>query len=256
MTAICLMHMKYFPFDTQTCDLNFGIWNSDTTSQKLINQSFTQDPFAISDSLWDFVDLRSLQNDYEYGSFDGLTLGTYSSVIFRLTMKRKSMYYVVNFIVPCVGISVLNFGVFILPVDSPDRITLGTAIFLSYTVFLLVIHSELPTTSEYFPLISFYLVGLVITSGLSILMNILISNMYNTKGKMVPVCVRKMLNSGGESGSEQAPQVKSDKQWTTFVKQIDRIVFVLFILAQMMVTFSYLGPCLANAQETNEKYML
>ncbi len=32
LTAICPMHMKYCPFDTQTCDLKFGVWSSEITS--------------------------------------------------------------------------------------------------------------------------------------------------------------------------------------------------------------------------------
>ncbi len=248
LTAICPMHVTYYPFDTQSCDLNFGMWSSDITSQELVNQSFTQDPFAISHNLWDFVKLESIQT---ISLYDESTAETYSSVKFRLTMKCKPTYYVVNIVVPCAAMSILNLGVFLLPANSGDRVTLGTTTFLSYTVFLLVVHSELPTTSEHFPLICLYLIGLVIISTLVILTNILIIRMHDAIHREIPMCFKSMgmsttISEACEGSNEQPQQANNVTLWNSFVKKIDNIVFVFFICALTLLTFTYLGLCLSN----------
>ncbi len=166
-------------------------------------------------------------------------------------MKHKSVYYVVNFIVPCITMSTLNLGVFLLPTNSGDRVTVGTAIFMSYSVFLLVIQGELPTTSEYFPLIFLYLVGLVILSTLVILMNILIISMRNTPHKRVPICFKTIWKCIQYSEyclgkNEESQPMKSDQLWNKYVEAVDKVMFLLFIFALVFVTFTYLGLCLSN----------
>lgn len=51
----------------------------------------------------------------------------YPDVTFTVTMRRRTLYYGTNLLIPCVLISGLALLVFLLPADSGEKISLGMA---------------------------------------------------------------------------------------------------------------------------------
>lgn len=49
----------------------------------------------------------------------------YPDVTFTVVMRRRTLYYGLNLLVPCVLISTLALLVFLLPADSGEKISLG-----------------------------------------------------------------------------------------------------------------------------------
>ena len=45
-----------------------------------------------------------------------------SDITFMMTLRRKTLFYTVNLIIPCVGISFLTVLVFYLPSDSGEKV--------------------------------------------------------------------------------------------------------------------------------------
>ena len=48
----------------------------------------------------------------------------YPDITFNITLRRKTLFYTVNLIIPCVGISGLSVLVFYLPSDSKEKVSL------------------------------------------------------------------------------------------------------------------------------------
>lgn len=48
----------------------------------------------------------------------------YLDITFNITMRRKTLFYTVNLIIPCMGISFLTVLVFYLPSDSGEKVYL------------------------------------------------------------------------------------------------------------------------------------
>ena len=46
----------------------------------------------------------------------------YLDITFNITMRRKTLFYTVNLIIPCMGISFLTILVFYLPSDSGEKV--------------------------------------------------------------------------------------------------------------------------------------
>lgn len=46
----------------------------------------------------------------------------YLDITFNITMRRKTLFYTVNLIIPCMGISFLTILVFYLPSDSNEKV--------------------------------------------------------------------------------------------------------------------------------------
>ena len=78
-------------------------------------------------------------------------IGLWFWLVFLLC--RKSTYYVVNVVAPCMLLSALALLVFLLPPDSGEKVTLGITVLLSFTVFLLLVAENVPKTSECVPLL-------------------------------------------------------------------------------------------------------
>lgn len=100
----------------------------------------------------------------------------YLDIVFNLTLRRKTLFYTVNLIIPCVGISFLSVLVFYLPSDSGEKISLCISILLSLTVFFLLLAEIIPPTSLTVPLLGKYLLFTMMLVTLSVVVTIAVLN--------------------------------------------------------------------------------
>lgn len=105
-------------------------------------------------------------------------LFSFSDITFKLTMRRKTLFYTVNLIIPCVGITFLTVLVFYLPSDSGEKVTLCISILLSLTVFFLLLAEIIPPTSLAVPLLGKYLLFTMILVTSSIWVTVCVLNVY------------------------------------------------------------------------------
>lgn len=113
----------------------------------------------------------------------------FTDIFFNITLRRKTLFYTVNLIIPCVGISYLSVLVFYLPADSGEKIALCISILLSQTMFFLLISEIIPSTSLALPLLGKYLLFTMLLVGLSVVITIIILNIHYRKPsthKMAP----------------------------------------------------------------------
>ena len=96
----------------------------------------------------------------------------------KLIIRRKTLFYTVNLIIPTVLISFLSIFVFYLPTDAGEKMTLSISILLALVVFLLLISKILPPTSTVIPLIAKYLLFTFIMNIITIFCTVVIIN-YN-----------------------------------------------------------------------------
>ena len=78
----------------------------------------------------------------------------YVDITYRIHIRRKTLFYTVNLIVPWASISCLTVFVFYLPSESCERLTLSISILVSLTLFILVLYEIIPPTSLALPLLS------------------------------------------------------------------------------------------------------
>ena len=84
-----------------------------------------------------------------------------STIEYKIIIRRKTLFYTVNLIIPCVLISFLSVGVFYLPSDAGEKMTMCISVLLALVVFLLLVSKILPPTSVKIPLIAKYLLSLI-----------------------------------------------------------------------------------------------
>ena len=98
---------------------------------------------------WDILEVPAIRNVKYYTCCDE----PYLDITFNITMRRKTLFYTVNLIIPCMGISFLTILVFYLPSDSGEKVSLSISILLSLTVFFLLLAEIIPPTSLVVPLL-------------------------------------------------------------------------------------------------------
>lgn len=113
----------------------------------------------------------------------------YPDITFNITLRRRTLFYTLNLIMPCIAISCLTVLVFYLPSDSGEKITLSISILLALTVFFLLLSDMNPPTSLVIPLIGKYLlfIMIVVTASIFLTVYTLHINFKNpTTDKMSP----------------------------------------------------------------------
>jgi len=182
--SACRIDITYFPYDEQTCEMKFGTWTFegnqvDLRHQREVNGSDKVDygidlsEFYLSVE-WDVMAVPAVRHFLMYACCPN----PYVDITFNITLRRKTLFYTVNLIIPVVGISSLSFLVFYLPSDSGEKVALTISILLSLTFFLLVLIETIPSTSLAMPLIGIYLTFCLIMISLSVLVTIAILNIH------------------------------------------------------------------------------
>ncbi|XP_014485857.1 PREDICTED: acetylcholine receptor subunit alpha-like [Dinoponera quadriceps] len=180
----CEIDVEYFPFDEQTCVLKFGSWTYDgfkvdlrhmdeKSGSNVVDVGVDLSEFYMSVE-WDILEVPAVRNEKFYTCCDE----PYLDITFNITMRRKTLFYTVNIIIPCMGISFLTVLTFYLPSDSGEKVTLSISILISLHVFFLLVVEIIPPTSLVVPLLGKYLIFAMILVSISICVTVVVLNVH------------------------------------------------------------------------------
>ncbi|XP_044006695.1 neuronal acetylcholine receptor subunit alpha-7 isoform X2 [Aphidius gifuensis] len=173
----CKMDIAWFPFDDQHCDMKFGSWTYDGYQLDLVLNSEGGGDLSdfITNGEWDLIGMPGRKNTITYQCCPE----PYVDVTFTIHIRRRTLYYFFNLIVPCVLISSMALLGFTLPPDSGEKLTLGVTILLSLTVFLNLVAESMPTTSDAVPLIGTYFNCIMFMVASSVVLTVLVLNYHH-----------------------------------------------------------------------------
>ena len=158
----CSIDISHYPLDTQTCSIDIIPWSSD---QSTLNGTFNDPAFEIS-NIDSHPEWTLIRTETEYH----LRPSNFWVMRFKFILKRKVMFFVMNMMSPIVLLSLLNCLVFLLPVDSGEKMTVSVTVFLSFAVFMSLINDSLPQNSDSLCLFSAYVAVQMFLSVCSIVM--------------------------------------------------------------------------------------
>ncbi|KAL3115651.1 hypothetical protein niasHT_017210 [Heterodera trifolii] len=170
--------IQWFPFDEQNCLLKFGSWTYPSgllhlslmdavneTQMEVTNERGELELLALVEDgidLDDYYpsvewDIMSTQATKRSKHFFGSKNGIYEEIDFNLALRRKPLFYTVNLVFPCVGISFLTVLVFYLPSESGEKVSLSINILVALTMFFLLLIEIIPANSTTLPFVGKYL---------------------------------------------------------------------------------------------------
>ncbi|XP_017783651.1 PREDICTED: neuronal acetylcholine receptor subunit alpha-7 isoform X12 [Nicrophorus vespilloides] len=122
--STCKIDITWFPFDDQHCDMKFGSWTYDGNQLDLVLNSENGGDLSdfITNGEWYLIGMPGKKNTIVYQCCPE----PYVDVTFTIQIRRRTLYYFFNLIVPCVLISSMALLGFTLPPDSGEKLTLGT----------------------------------------------------------------------------------------------------------------------------------
>ena len=169
----CKIRIRNFPFDVQTCELDFLSWTNPYSVLKLKTSEQLSRYYFQESAEWalESYHIKHYQNPYGDDSWD--------HILFSFVLRRKWLFHLLNMIAPIVCISFLNLTCFIIPSECGEKITLCISIFLTLAVFLTIISSALPESSDETSLFGVYVGLQLLMSGLTILSTVISLHLYH-----------------------------------------------------------------------------
>ena len=185
---------SFFRYDGNQVNLSHIVYDNIEMARSLDNHRsqgvFFHDYYPNGE--WDIIRAPAMRNQKKYSC----CLQPYYDITYALVLKRKTLFYRIHLIIPCVGISFLTFIVFYLPSQSGEKIVLCISIELALTVIFPLLADLIPSTSIMMPLLGRYLLFIMIIVALSIVHAIGVLAIYHREekhGRQMPRWMKKFF---------------------------------------------------------------
>ncbi|XP_021345928.1 neuronal acetylcholine receptor subunit alpha-10-like isoform X2 [Mizuhopecten yessoensis] len=190
ITSRCTVDVTSFPFDEQMCSLTFGSWAYNDLDMDLHSKRSTGDLNTLVPNVeWTVENFTATRHEQTFDCCEH----PFPSVCYKIHMKRKPNFYVINLILPSMFVMTLTISVLIVPVESGEKLSFAVSLLLALAVFQLMLADNLPPSAETVPLIAGYF---AISEGLVsfvCLMTIVVLNIHYKGEKELPVWVRRLF---------------------------------------------------------------
>ncbi|XP_051795584.1 5-hydroxytryptamine receptor 3A-like [Acanthochromis polyacanthus] len=153
--STCKMTGYKFPFDIQTCNLTFkSLMHSDKDIELISNENNTEitewsREVMRSQYEWLFVSLTVTEK----------TVHNKTKILYVITMKRRSVLYVANFLLPVFFFLCLDLASLLISHRGGEKLSFKVTVLLAVTVMQLILNEILPTSTDRIPLIATYCIG-------------------------------------------------------------------------------------------------
>uniref|UniRef100_A0A667Z9P3 Neuronal acetylcholine receptor subunit alpha-7 n=1 Tax=Myripristis murdjan TaxID=586833 RepID=A0A667Z9P3_9TELE len=188
--STCNVDVRWFPFDIQRCELKFGSWTFDGWLLDIQMKEADVSGY-MPNGEWDLLEVPGGRNEVFYDC----CAEPYPDVTFVVTLRRRTLYYALNLLIPCVLLSSMTLVVFLLPANSGEKISLGITVLLSLTVFMLMVAEIMPATSDSVPLIGQYFASTMVIVGMSVVATVIVLQFHhhNPNSGHIPQWVNLVL---------------------------------------------------------------
>ena len=242
---ICDVNIKFYPFDKQSCEMYVYVKDTVITEVNLSEFSaIVSEVFFTENSEWKLTSIRSQR----------IVIHNIVTIIVSLELERRHAFIIYTMVAPLVLLSVLNIGVYIVPIDSGEKGSISVTIFLSYGVFIGKISDDLPHNSLNMSYVLIYILVLLLLSVGAVVYSYVQSFIYARMAneKVTFGCLRKLLffnkrsqkldSDASDSTETKLTQVERDEiTWIVLLRRLDIVAFVFFSLVITVGTPCFFG---------------
>ncbi|CAI4232827.1 unnamed protein product [Auanema sp. JU1783] len=213
---ICKIDVTYYPFDKQTCYLKMGSWtysgnyinldflikdiigihgyqitankiaNVDNPASYYVNESIDLQVY-LKNGEWDLMNTpgRRVVTFFEKES--------YHELYFYIRIRRRTLAYGINLIIPSLVISMMTVLGFTLPPDAGEKMTLETTVLLSVIFFLQMVSNMSPPQSKSVPILAAFFACCLMVVSCSCVFTVLSLALHNRKMSSMGKNMRKVF---------------------------------------------------------------
>ncbi|WKY09704.1 hypothetical protein Q1695_002231 [Nippostrongylus brasiliensis] len=158
----CKLDIYWFPFDEQICFFKFGSW------------SFSRDKIELAVGDFDFSEYLPNGEWIILNSTANKSVKSYEccpeefeDIKFTLHLRRRTLYYAFNLILPCLLTMILVILGFTLSPETCEKVGLQISVSLAICIFLTIMNEMTPHTSEAVPLLGVFFQSCMVISVLA-----------------------------------------------------------------------------------------
>ncbi|XP_069119573.1 neuronal acetylcholine receptor subunit beta-3-like [Argopecten irradians] len=243
----CVVDITYYPFDTQTCQLSFEIWDLLSSEVSFVTSSDSFDEKYFEENV-EWL-LLSYEIERDSPEDDDISYVTYS-----LRLKRRPKFVIITMIAPVILLAFLNVCVFLIPSSSGEKNSFCVTVYLSYAVFLGIISSELPHSSLNVSYLAMYLLALLVFSVIIVFVTVVQVRLYIEYGDTPPPpCIswllmcckstrqRKVSDKETEEMTDSRAEVMTQVLLKDVLPKLDVPLFCLFFFILFVMTLATIG---------------
>uniref|UniRef100_A0A0K0EI08 Neurotransmitter-gated ion-channel ligand-binding domain-containing protein n=1 Tax=Strongyloides stercoralis TaxID=6248 RepID=A0A0K0EI08_STRER len=189
------LNVKYYPFDDQECELRFGSWShqqSEIDLKLITNQGDLS--FYMNNSEFSLINMHAYKEILHFPTRNNVP---WSTIVIKIKIHRRPLFYVFNHVLPCALISSMAVLGFLMPPETGEKINMCITTMLSMGVYLQSITESIPPTSEAVPLIGLYYLASLSIVCLATVVNVITLNIHrfgNTnQGRSIPYWMHKFI---------------------------------------------------------------
>ncbi|XP_029312564.1 5-hydroxytryptamine receptor 3A-like [Cottoperca gobio] len=198
LVSTCRMHIYNFPFDIQNCNLSFKSVIHTAKDIRLQPSDNSSEATEWSREVmrtqyeWLFLNMTVTANNASNLLSQDIIIYTVlfqahqlsdSNIISQITMKRRSLLYIVNFLVPVLFFLCLDLASFLISDSGGEKLSFKVTVLLAVTVLQLILNEILPSSSNRIPLIAVYCIGIFALMLLSLLETIFVMHLMEKDSK-------------------------------------------------------------------------
>ncbi|AWP17967.1 putative 5-hydroxytryptamine receptor 3A-like [Scophthalmus maximus] len=173
LVSTCRMHIYNFPFDIQSCNLSFKSVIHTVKDIRLRPSDNSSEATEWSREVmrtqyeWLFINMTVTANNAS-------DLLSQDIIVYTINMRRRSVLYIVNFILPILFFLSLDLASFLISDSGGEKLSFKVTVLLAVTVLQLILNEILPSSSNSIPLIAVYCIGIFALMMLSLMETILV----------------------------------------------------------------------------------
>ncbi|KAK6187549.1 hypothetical protein SNE40_005547 [Patella caerulea] len=232
----CKMNLGKFPFDTQTCSIILLQWASKASEVRLLKSDISSPILYEASGTWS-LENSSITEEFVYGN-------TQNQITLRISLSRYPLFYVLTIILPICLLAILNPVVFLVPVESGEKISLPVSILLAYTVTLSALSELLPEVSENISILGVYVCTMLCLKVVSVVAAVGAVSLYH-RSRTVPRdgvyhWLAKKGRRGNKSNNVHAIGENIDEEiisWQDVSRAFDRIMFYVICIVALLISF-------------------
>ncbi|CAF4804791.1 unnamed protein product [Rotaria sp. Silwood1] len=189
----CPFDIAAFPFVriNLTAESNKGQLDAYATSAEWDLEGSQYGLYIDFHPIHSVLDFSAANNSTKYDCCPNV----YPYVLYTIRIRRRSLYYITNTVVPCFLISCMTILGLLLPPDSGDKINLQITTLLTIVMFSLLLSEIMPPSSNAIPIITIYFMCIMIMSVVSVLASVIVLSLHfrNSKNHTMSLWVRKYI---------------------------------------------------------------
>ena len=170
---VCTLKIGSWSYDGYAVDIRHKDLGADKNHLEVVERGIDLENYYKSTE-WDLLAVPAKKSEKYYTC----CAEPFPDIKFNITIRRKTLFYTVNLILPCVAICSVTLLVFYIPANSGEKITMGITILNSLNIFLLLVAEINPPTSIATPLIGKYLLFTMVLVTCSITVTVFVLNMH------------------------------------------------------------------------------